>query len=183
MTYMQPMQNYTRSRKNMRSCIGWPPRSLVKWSLNEKKFQQSLMKLIRPLEHQDLRIISLLRRPRSLRQSCSKSKLCWKGLQVQSLTKCLVFRNLLLIKPVQGMISLFLVLLLLVLLFLFLLLIMLNLKTIMIGYREICSVSNSSIGIVHDQDSGQCQESLLRRLTKFPWTRIWYTIDEVLLGR
>ena len=28
----------------MRSCIGWPPKSLVKWSLNEKKFPQSLMK-------------------------------------------------------------------------------------------------------------------------------------------
>ena len=27
MTSTQPMQNYTRSRKNLRSCIGWPPRS------------------------------------------------------------------------------------------------------------------------------------------------------------
>ena len=40
---------------------------------------------------------------------------------MQSLTRCLVFRNLLPIEPVYGMISLFLVLLLLVLLFLFLL--------------------------------------------------------------
>ena len=32
------MQNYTKSRKNMRSCIGWPPINSVKWSLNEKKF-------------------------------------------------------------------------------------------------------------------------------------------------
>ena len=44
-------ENYTRSLKNMRSCIGWPPRSSVKWSLNEKKSPQSLMKPIRPLEH------------------------------------------------------------------------------------------------------------------------------------
>ena len=51
MTSIQPMQNYTRSRKNMRSCIGWPSRSSVKWSLNEKKFSQSLMKPIRPLEY------------------------------------------------------------------------------------------------------------------------------------
>ena len=43
--------NYTRSPKNMRSCIGWPPRSSVNWSLNEKKFPQNLMKPIRPLEH------------------------------------------------------------------------------------------------------------------------------------
>ena len=34
---------FTRSRKNMRSCIGWPPRSSVKWSLNEKKSPRSLM--------------------------------------------------------------------------------------------------------------------------------------------
>ena len=40
-----------KSRKNMRNCISWPPRSLVKWSLNEKKFPQNLMKQIRPLEH------------------------------------------------------------------------------------------------------------------------------------
>ena len=29
MTSIQHMQNYTRSRKNMRSCIGWPPRNLL----------------------------------------------------------------------------------------------------------------------------------------------------------
>ena len=44
-------ESYTRSPKNMRSCIGWPPRSSVKWSLNEKKFPQILMKPIRTLEH------------------------------------------------------------------------------------------------------------------------------------
>ena len=27
MTSIQPMQNYTRSRKSMRNYIGWPPRS------------------------------------------------------------------------------------------------------------------------------------------------------------
>ena len=43
-TSTQPMQSYIRSRKSMRTCIGWPPRSLVKWSLNEKKSPQSLMK-------------------------------------------------------------------------------------------------------------------------------------------
>ena len=36
-----------------------------------------------------LRTISWLRRPRSLRHSCSKSELNWRGLQVQSLTRCL----------------------------------------------------------------------------------------------
>ena len=45
------MQSYTRSLKSMRSCIGWPPRSLVIWSLSEKKSLQSLMKSIRLLEH------------------------------------------------------------------------------------------------------------------------------------
>ena len=45
------MQSYTRSLKSMRSCIGWPPRSLVIWSLSEKKSLQSLMKQIRLLEH------------------------------------------------------------------------------------------------------------------------------------
>ena len=39
MTSTQPMQSYTRSQKSMRSCIGWPPRSLVIWSLSEKKSQ------------------------------------------------------------------------------------------------------------------------------------------------
>ena len=80
MTSTQPMQNYTRSRKNMRSYIGWPPRNSVKWSLNEKKSPRSLMKPIKPLEHLDLRIISWLRRPRSLRQNCFKSELSWRGL-------------------------------------------------------------------------------------------------------
>ena len=44
-------------------------RSLVKWNLNEKKFPLSLMKQIRLLKHWDLRIISWLRRPRSLRKT------------------------------------------------------------------------------------------------------------------
>ena len=43
--------------ESMRNCIGWPPRSSVMWSLNEKKSPQSLMKLTRPLEHYDLRTI------------------------------------------------------------------------------------------------------------------------------
>ena len=51
MTFTQPMQSYTWSQKSMRSCIGWPPRSLVMWSLNRKKSLQSLMKQIRLLEH------------------------------------------------------------------------------------------------------------------------------------
>ena len=37
--------------KSMRNCIGWPPRSLVMWNLNAKKSPQSLIKLIKPLEH------------------------------------------------------------------------------------------------------------------------------------
>ena len=43
---------------------------------------------------------SSLRRPRRLRQNCSKLELSWKGPQVQSLMKCSVFRKLLLIEPV-----------------------------------------------------------------------------------
>ena len=39
----------------VRSCIGWPPRSSVKWSMNEKKSPRSLIKPIRPLEHFDSR--------------------------------------------------------------------------------------------------------------------------------
>ena len=42
MTSIQLMQNYTKSRKNMRSCIGWPPINSVKWSLNEKKFPKKI---------------------------------------------------------------------------------------------------------------------------------------------
>ena len=67
---------------------------------DHQSFPRSLMKQIRPLEHCDLRIISWLRRPRNLRQSCSKSELSWKGLQVQILRRCSAFRNLLSIKPV-----------------------------------------------------------------------------------
>ena len=51
MTSTQPIQSYTRSQKSMRRCIRWPPRSLVMWSLSEKKSLQSLMKQIRLLEH------------------------------------------------------------------------------------------------------------------------------------
>ena len=43
MTFTQPMQNYTKSQKSMRSCIGGPTRSSVIWSLNEKKS--------RPIKH------------------------------------------------------------------------------------------------------------------------------------
>ena len=43
---------------------------------------------------------SSLRRPRRLRQDCSKLELSWKVPQVQSLMKCSVFRKLLLIEPV-----------------------------------------------------------------------------------
>ena len=125
------MQNYIGSLKNMRNCIGWPPRSLVMWSLNEKKYPQSLTKLIRPLEHYGLRTIAWLRKPRSLKWSCFKSELSWRGLQVHSLMRCLAFKNLLLIKPVWGMIFLPLILLLLVLLCLFHLLIMLNIRIMM----------------------------------------------------
>ena len=46
-----------------------------------------------------LRIISCLRRPRSLRQNCSKSELSWKGLQVLSSMRCSVFKNLFPIEP------------------------------------------------------------------------------------
>ena len=42
----------------------------------------------------------LAERPRSLKRSCFKSELNWRGLQVQSLMRCLVFRNLLLIEQV-----------------------------------------------------------------------------------
>ena len=38
MTSTQPMQSCTRSQRSMRRCIGWPPRSLVMWSLSEKSF-------------------------------------------------------------------------------------------------------------------------------------------------
>ena len=50
-TSTQPMQSYTRSQKSMRSCIGWPPRNLVMWSLSEKQSLQSLMKQIKLLEY------------------------------------------------------------------------------------------------------------------------------------
>ena len=50
-TSTQPMQSYTRSQKSMKSCIGWPPRNLVMWSLSEKKSLQSLMKQIKLLEY------------------------------------------------------------------------------------------------------------------------------------
>ena len=50
-TSTQSMQSYIRSQKNMRSCIGWLLRSLVMWSLSEKKSLQCLIKPIRILEH------------------------------------------------------------------------------------------------------------------------------------
>ena len=93
-------KNYTRFLRSMRNYISWPPRSSVMWSLNVKKSLRSLMKPIKLLEHCGLRTISWLRKPRSLRQSGSKSELSWRGLQVLSLTRCLAFRNLLLIESV-----------------------------------------------------------------------------------
>ena len=93
---------------------------------------EELMKLIRPLEYCGLRTTSWLKGPKSLKKSCSRLELDWKGLPVQSLMRCLAFRNLFLIDPVWGMISLLLILLLLVLLCLFHLLIMLSLRTMML---------------------------------------------------
>ena len=43
--------SYIRSRKSMRSCIGWLPKSSMMWSLNGKKSPQNWMKQIRLLEY------------------------------------------------------------------------------------------------------------------------------------
>ena len=51
MTSILLMQSYMRYLKSMRSCIGCPLRSLVKWSRNERSCPQKLMKPIKPLEH------------------------------------------------------------------------------------------------------------------------------------
>ena len=48
----------------------------------------SNVKPIKPLEYCDLRTISWLKGPRSLKQSCFKSELNWKGLPVQSSMRC-----------------------------------------------------------------------------------------------
>ena len=98
MTSTQPIQSCTRSQRSIRRCIGWPPRSFVMWSLSEKCFPQRLMKLIRLLGHRGLRTISWLRKPRSLKRSYSKSELNWRGLQMLSLIRCSVFKNLHLIE-------------------------------------------------------------------------------------
>ena len=63
--------------------------------------------------------------------------------------RCLVFKNLLLIEPVQGMISLLLILLLLVLLFLFLLIIILNLKSMMC---KMCQLVRTQIKVNLSQE-------------------------------
>ena len=42
---------YKVLEKHKKMYIGWPPRSLVMWRLNEKSFPQNLMKLIRLLEY------------------------------------------------------------------------------------------------------------------------------------
>ena len=55
------------------------------WNLIMKSFPQRLMKLIRILKYWGSRTISWLRRLRSLKWSCFKSELNWRGLQVQSL--------------------------------------------------------------------------------------------------
>ena len=74
------------------------------------------MKQIKPLELCGSRTTSLLKRQRSLKQNCHGLELNWRGLLVQNSMRCLAFKNLLLIEPVWGMISLLLILHLLVLL-------------------------------------------------------------------
>ena len=51
MTSIQPMRNCTKFLKSMRNSIGWPPRNSVMWNLIVKNYPQSLMRLIRLLEH------------------------------------------------------------------------------------------------------------------------------------
>ena len=51
MTSTQLMRNCTSFLRSMRNCIGRPPRSSVMWNLTVRNFPQSLMKLIRLLEH------------------------------------------------------------------------------------------------------------------------------------
>ena len=168
MTSIQPIQSCTRSQRSMRRCKGWLPRSLVMWSLSDKSFLQRLMKPIRLLEHLDLRTISWLRIPRSLKRSCSKLELNWRGLQVQSLIRCSIFRNLLLIEQIQGMVSLLLILLLLVLLFLFLLVIMLKLRTMMLKLIQLVR-TQTRVNLSQEHPLSKIRKKLktlgLRRLT------------------
>ena len=48
---LQPMRNCTKFLKSMRNSIGWSPRNSVMWNLIMKNCPQSLMRLIRLLEH------------------------------------------------------------------------------------------------------------------------------------
>ena len=45
------MRNYTSFLRSMRNSIGWPPRNSVMWKLTVKSCPQSLMRLIKLLEH------------------------------------------------------------------------------------------------------------------------------------
>ena len=68
------------------------------------------------MELYDSKTTSLSKGQRSLKQNYSRLELNWRGLPVQSLTRCLAFKKLLMIKLVWSMISLLLILPLLVLL-------------------------------------------------------------------
>ena len=48
---VESMSNYTSFLRNMRNSIGWPPRNSVMWNLTVKNYPQSLMRLIKILEH------------------------------------------------------------------------------------------------------------------------------------
>ena len=106
-------------------------------SQNERSSLQRLMKQIKPLEFCGSRTTSLLKRQRSLRQNYYRLKLNWSGLLVQNSMRCLAFRNLLLIEPAWGKISLLLILPLLVILCLSHLLIMLILRTMNIKLKQL----------------------------------------------
>ena len=75
-------------------------KKLSEMELEREEISTKFDEANRPLEQWDLRIISWLRKPRSLRQNYSKSEPSWKGLQVQSSMRCSVFKNLLLVKPI-----------------------------------------------------------------------------------
>ena len=76
--------------------------------------------------------------------------------------RCLVFRNLLPIEPVQGMISPFLVLLLLVLLFLFFQLIILKLRTMKLKMNQLVRTQ------IKASLSQECSPKLAKNETKNP---------------
>ena len=70
MTSTLPTLSCTRSMKSMRSYTGWPQESSLKWSWNVRNSPLRLMKIIKPLEHLDLRTIFLLKRPRDWMLNC-----------------------------------------------------------------------------------------------------------------